>query len=120
MGFPPESTPPAPRRRRTERREFPRVPPGQRTSCLVGTPGERPQVNAVLHNLNVKGAGVLSEKDYPAGTTLEVLLVNGANTCSLTASLRVVHSGPAAGGLFYLGGVFEPPPGHAALAPFMV
>jgi hypothetical protein len=108
------------RRRQLERREFRRLPPAPQTLCLLRLPGEEAYTPAVVQNISVKGIGLLSGRDVPAGTQLELLLVNGSSTFALAVGLHVVRSGPTPAGPCSLGGPFTRLLGHDELVPLMV
>jgi hypothetical protein len=110
----------AQRRLKVERREVKRLPPGQRTACLIrnGTSATPPA--AAVQNLSVKGAGLLADREYAPGTLLPILLVNGSNTCAVALELNVVRCFRVVGGQWFVGGPFARPLTCEELIPFMM
>ncbi len=109
----------AQRRLKVERREVKRLSPSKRTVCLIRNGDATPPTLAV-QNLSVKGAGLLADREYPAGTLLPILLVNGSNTCAVALELNVVRSFRIAGGHWVVAGPFARPLSCEELIPFMV
>jgi hypothetical protein len=107
------------RRIQVERREVKRLAPGQRTLCLIRNGDEEPPVVAV-HNLSTKGVGLLSEREYPPGTVLPLLIVNGSNTFAVAVELKVVRTFRVVSGRWFLGGPFIRPLRHDELRPLMM
>jgi hypothetical protein len=108
------------RRQKTERRAVKRHAPGQRTVCLIRTGDDAPPVTAAVHNLAAKGAGLLAGRDYPPGTILRILLVNGSHTCAVALEMKVARCNPTSGGQWFVGGPFVQPLRHEDLLPFMM
>jgi hypothetical protein len=108
------------RRSRIERRRGKRLAPGQPTPCLLKVPGAADGDPAWLHNLSLRGAGILTSREHELGTTLQVLLVNAAHMYSLPVEFTVVRTGRAANGDYFLGGHFARPLRSDELMPFLV
>ncbi len=110
----------AQRRLKTERREVKRLSPGQCTTCLIRNGSSTAPLTAAVQNLSVKGAGLLVDREYPSGTILPILIVNGSNTCAVALELNVVRSFRVAGGQWFVGGPFARPLTCEELVPFMM
>jgi hypothetical protein len=110
----------AQRRLKVNRREVKRLPPGQRTVCLIRGEGPPTVPALTVQNLSVKGAGLLADREYPAGALLPILLVNGSHTCAVALELNVVRSFRVVGGHWFVAGPFARPLTCEELIPFMV
>jgi hypothetical protein len=108
------------KRGRLERRAFRRLAPGHLTPCHIYPPGCDEPRSAWVHNLSLRGAGILADEEYPPGTRLKLLLVNSAHTFALSMELEVVRCFRVINGDFFVGGLFERQLGHDELLPFMV
>jgi hypothetical protein len=110
----------AQRRLRVERREVKRLSPGQRTVCLIrgGDPSNPHPVS--VHNLSVKGAGLIADREYPLGTVLPILLVNGSHTCAVALEMNVVRCFRLVSGHWFVAGPFTRPLNCEELIPFMM
>ncbi len=108
------------RRVQVERRQAKRVPIGQRIVCLINLPEQSAPAGAILQNLSVHGAALLLDREYPAGSCLQLVFINAASTCALRVGINVVRSGRAAEGPFFLGGTFDRTLRHEDLVPFMM
>jgi hypothetical protein len=107
------------RRNPVERREVKRLPPGERTVCMVRNGGDHPPVVAI-HNLSLKGAGLLTDRECPLGTVLSLLLVNGTHTFAVAVELKVVRTFRVGGGHWFVAGPFDRPLRHDELRPLMM
>jgi hypothetical protein len=108
------------KRARIERRRARRVSPGSLTPCLLRATAEARPHEGWLHNLSVRGAGMLIDRAYPTGTTVQVLLVNGGHTFSLSLELEIVRCFKVVNGDFFLGGKFTRDLTYEELAPFLL
>jgi hypothetical protein len=106
------------RRARVERRGATRLFPPQYTVCQLRRGGE-PPANAVVHNLSVLGVGLVTDREYPPGSALQLLLVNASYTFAVALEMKVVRCF-AVGGRWFLGGPFARPLGHDELVPFLL
>jgi hypothetical protein len=107
-------------RRRAERRRARRVAPGQLTPCVIRMAGDETEFTGSIHNLSVRGAGLLCRRAFQPGDLLTVLFINVAHTFALSAELRVVRCYRAVTGDFFLGSQFTQPLRYDELLPFMV
>jgi hypothetical protein len=110
----------AQRRLRVERRQVKRLILHQRTICQVRLPGGEFSPAGSVQNLSLQGVGLLTERDYPPGTCLHVLLVNAPHTFALALDMKVVRSFRAANGLYYVGGPFTHQLLHEEVVPFVI
>jgi hypothetical protein len=110
----------AQRRLRVERREVKRLPPGQRTVCQIRGEGYPNPLAVSVQNLSVKGAGLLADREYPVGTVLPLLLINGSHTCAVALEMKVVRCFRVAGGHWFVAGPFVRPLTCEELIPFMM
>ncbi len=110
----------AQRRLKVERRSVKRLPPGQRTVCLVRGEGHANAPSLAVQNLSVKGAGLLADREYSINTVLPILLVNGSHTCAVALELNVVRCFRVASGHWFVGGPFARPLSCEELIPFMM
>jgi hypothetical protein len=85
--------------------------------CLLGA--ELPR-SAWVHNLSLRGAGILTDREYPAGTAVALLLVNSAHTFALSVEMDVVRCFRVVNGDYFVGGKFRRHLGHDELMPFMM
>jgi hypothetical protein len=107
------------RSRPQERREVKRLAPGQVTPCTLAAPGGRP-VAAWVHNLSIKGIGILAEQEHRPGTVLRVLLVNAAHVFALSVEVEVVRCFRLVTGEYFVGGQFRTALSPDELRPFML
>jgi hypothetical protein len=107
------------RSRPAERREVKRLAPGQATPCTLTPPGGRP-VGGWVHNLSVKGIGILADQEHPPGTVLCVLLVNASHVFALSVDVEVVRCFRLVKGEFFVGGQFHRALSPDELRPFML
>jgi hypothetical protein len=110
----------APKRPRLERRAARRLTLASLTPCLLRATADEPPREAWLHNLSVRGVGMLSDREYATGTSAVVLLVNSAHTFSLSLDLEVVRCFKVVSGDFFLGGKFARDLTYEELAPFLL
>jgi hypothetical protein len=94
-------------RARADRRGARRQMPSQLTPCRITLPDDSCPVGGWLHNLSVKGAGLLLEKPCDAGTAVSILIVNAAHTYSLALEMRVVRCYRVSSGDHFVGGQFD-------------
>jgi hypothetical protein len=107
------------RSRPQERREVKRLAPGQVTPCTLTPPGGRP-VAAWVHNLSIKGIGILAEQEHRPGAVLRVLLVNAAHVFALSIDVEVVRCFRLVTGEYFVGGQFRRTLSPDELRPFML
>jgi hypothetical protein len=107
------------RRQQVERRQDKRLPAGERTVCLLRN-GDDPPPAIGIHNLSLKGAGLLADREYPLGTVLPLLLVNGTHTFAVAVELKVVRTFRVVGGHWFVAGPFDRPLRHDELRPLMM
>jgi hypothetical protein len=108
------------RRPRPERREHRRLTPGRLTPCHLSVLGEEGQRPAWVHNLSMRGAGVLTDVEYPIGAKVLILLVNAAHTYSLTIEMKTARCFRVVNGDYFVGGRFTRELTHDELLPFML
>jgi hypothetical protein len=108
------------KRSRMERRAFRRLTPGHLTPCQVRNPGAGAPRPAWVHNLSLRGAGILTEDEYPEGTRVSLLLVNSAHTFALSIEMVVVRCFRVVNGDYFVGGQFARELRHDELMPFMM
>jgi hypothetical protein len=108
------------RRKRLERRAAKRLFPAQLTPCLLRPSAETTPRNGWLHNLSVRGLGVLSDQPYDVGSRLQVQIVNASHTFSLTVDWTVVRCRRTISGAFLAGGQFDRVLSYEELLPFMM
>ena len=110
---------PAVNNKRAERRRARRVAPGRMTPCLVEPGGRDEAFSGWVHNLSVRGAGLLSARPFAADELLTVLFINAAHTFALSARVRVVRCYRAVGGDYFLGVEFAEPLRYDEMLPFI-
>jgi hypothetical protein len=110
----------APSRSRTERRGAKRLAPGHPTPCLLQAAGAPRPSPAWVHNLSVKGVGLLTRQEFPAGTKVQILLVNAAHVYALSVDMTVIRCFRIVSGDFFLGARFDRVLQPEELMPFMV
>jgi hypothetical protein len=103
-----------------ERREARRMIPGSLTPCLLRAEGASGKCTGWVHNLSVQGLGLLTEQDYPAGTVLQVLLINAGHTFAVAVETVVVRSYPIYNGDYYVGCQFRETLRYDQILPFLV
>jgi PilZ domain len=107
------------RARPAERRKAKRLAPGQVTPCTLTPPGGR-RSGGWVHNLSVKGVGILAEQEHRPGTVLRVLLVNAAHVFALSVEVEVVRCLRLVTGEYFIGGQFRRRLSPDELRPFML
>jgi hypothetical protein len=108
------------KRGRAERRAFRRLTPGHLTPCEVRIPGVEGPRSAWVHNLSLRGAGILTDQEYPPGTRVALLLVNAAHTFALSVEMEVIRCFRVVNGDYFVGGHFIRQLRHDELLPFMM
>jgi hypothetical protein len=108
------------KRERVERRAFRRLTPGHLTPCQVRLPGEDQARSAWVHNLSLRGAGLLTDRECPLGTRMGILLINAAHTFALSVEMDVVRCFRVVNGDHFVGGQFTRQLRHDELMPFMM
>ena len=104
-----------PDRRAARRLLLPTQPP-----CLLQAPDADAPVSARVHNLSVRGIGVLSRHSYPPGSELVVILINNAHTSSLRVRSQVVRTFRLHDGEHYLGCQFADDVKFEQLIPYLL
>lgn len=107
------------RRLQVERRGSRRVTPARQTLCMLHEAGEDERTTAIVHNLSSKGAAVLTERAYPIGALLHVLLVNAEHTFAVERDMKVTRCFRATN-QYMLAGPFGDSLAHDELAPFVL
>ena len=107
------------RSRPQERRAVKRLAPGQVTPCTLTAPGGRP-AGAWVHDLSIKGIGILGEQEHRPGTVLRALLVNAAHVFALSVDVEVVRCFRLVTGEYFVGGQFRIALSPDELRPFML
>jgi hypothetical protein len=107
------------RQRPAERRAAKRLAPGQVTPCTLTAPGGQP-VGGWVHNISVKGIGILVEQEHQPGTLLRVLVVNAAHVFALSIDVEVVRCFRLVTGEHFIGGQFRRTLSPDELGPFML
>ena len=108
-------------RRRAERRRARRVAPGQLTPCVIRPAGSDEEgLPGWVHNVSVRGAGLLSSRSFAPGDLLHVLFINAAHTFALSVEVRVVRGYRVVNGDYFLGAQFTQPLRYDELLPFIV
>jgi hypothetical protein len=107
------------RSRPQERRAAKRLTPAHVTPCTLTPPGGRP-AGARVHDLSVKGIGILAEEKYRPGTVLRVLLVNAAHVFAVSVEVEVVRCFRMVSGDYFVGGRFRTALTPDELLPFML
>jgi hypothetical protein len=108
------------KRGRMERRAFRRLTPGHLTPCQVRVAGLETPRPAWVHNLSLRGAGILTDQEYPPGSRIGLLLVNSAHTFAVAVDMEVVRSFRVVNGDYFVGGQFVRQLRHDELMPFMM
>jgi hypothetical protein len=108
------------KRGRVERRAFRRLTPGHLTPCHVRIPGTETPRSAWVHNLSLRGAGILTDQEHLLGARLGLLLVNSAHTFALSMEMEVVRCFRVVNGDYFVGGQFTRQLKHDELMPFMM
>jgi hypothetical protein len=107
-------------RGRVERRAFRRLTPGHLTPCEVRIPGVGEPRPAWVHNLSLRGVGILTEQEYRPGMRVGLLLVNAGHTFALSTEMEVVRCFRVVNGDYFVGGHFIRQLRHDELLPFMM
>lgn len=107
------------RPRPVERRKARRLAPSQVTPCKLTPPGGQPS-GGWVHNLSVKGIGVLADQEYRPGMVLRALLVNASHVFALSVEVEVVRCFRLVTGEFFIGGQFRRDLSPDELGPFML
>jgi hypothetical protein len=107
------------RPRPVERRAAKRLAPGQVTPCTLTAPGGQP-AGGWVHNLSVKGIGILAEQEHRPGTVLRALVVNAAHVFALSVEVEVVRCFRLVTGEYFIGGQFRRTLSADELGPFML
>jgi hypothetical protein len=108
------------RRPREERRGAKRLAPSALTACQIRKAGDNQSYPAWIHNLSKTGVGVLTPTSFPAGTKIEIIIINAAHTFALTVEVVVVRCARVVSGNYLLGGEFTNALQHDEMVPFMV
>ena len=108
------------RRPRQERRGAKRLAPSALTPCQVRVGDDPTPFSALLHNLSKTGVGILSPKDLPPGTLIQIVITNAASTFALSGSVKVMRNIRVVGGQYLLGGEFTNELQHDEMVPFIV
>lgn len=108
------------KREKVERRAFRRLTPGHLTPCQIRLPGEEQDRAAWVHNLSLRGVGLLTDRECPPGTRISTLLVNSAHTFALSVEMDVVRCFRVVNGDYFVGGQFLRQLRHDELMPFMM
>jgi hypothetical protein len=103
-----------------ERREARRLIPGKLTPCLVCVSGEATQSASWVHNLSVRGLGVLSRRPVPVGTTIRAVLINAAHTFAIAVEAVVVRTYLVYNGDSFLGCQFLETLRYDQIIPFLM
>ncbi len=96
-----------PGKSRNDRREVRRLLPAALAVCRLILPETGAALTAWIHNISIKGAGLLSDHPCPMGATLPVFLVNAAHSFGMEIGLRIVRCERGVGGDYYVGGEFS-------------
>jgi PilZ domain-containing protein len=107
------------RARPAERRKAKRLAPGQATPCTLAVPGGQPS-GGWVHNISVKGVGLLADQEHRPGTLLRVLIVNAAHVYALSVEVEVVRCFRLVTGEHFIGGQFRRALSPDELGPFML
>ena len=108
------------RRLQIERRNGKRMVPTQRTLCLLQAPGESDRITGSVQDLSLKGIAVLTDRHYPMGSLVHILLVNASHTFSVELDLKVIRSFPTSDGQFLIAGPFLRPLLHDEVVPLLM
>jgi hypothetical protein len=106
-------------RKPVERRRARRLKPARLTSCVI-RPADSAEMPGWVHNLSIRGGGLLAGRPFAPGAILTVLFINAAHTFALSTELRVVRCYRVVNGDYYLGGAFAQPLRHDEILPFMM
>jgi hypothetical protein len=101
------------------RRESRRMAPEHPAPCVLTLEGGD-KVSARIHNLSLRGAGVLVDRAFPPGTEMHLLLINDGHTYALTLPFVVARCHPIRSGSFILGGRFARPLRLEELTPLLL
>lgn len=107
-------------RGRSERRGARRQIPMQMTPCRLTLADKGDAIPGWVHNLSVKGAGLLLGQACDLGTVVRLLLVNAAHTCDLNLEMRVVRCQRVVNGDHLIGGQFLRRLDFDELVPFLM
>ncbi len=107
------------RSRPTERRKARRLAPSQVTPCTLTAPGGQ-KAGGWVHNLSVKGIGLLADQEHRPGTLLRALVVNAAHVYALSVEVEVVRCMRLVTGEYFIGGQFRHVLSPDELRPFML
>jgi hypothetical protein len=108
------------RRPRQERRVAKRLTPNAMTPCQIRVADDTEPFPALIHNLSKTGVGILSSKDLPQGTLIQIVITNAAHTFALSGAVKVMRNIRVVGGQYLLGGEFTNELQHDELVPFIV
>jgi hypothetical protein len=113
-------TEPAPSHALLERRGARRIAPGGITPCLIRHDGAERATAAWVHNLSIQGVGLLTNRPFPAGAQVSVMLINTAHTCAMSAQAVVARSLRLVNGDYYLGCRFDQALRYDQITPFLM
>jgi hypothetical protein len=103
----------------SNRRQIKRLRPGQPAHCVLVI-GEDHKISARIHNLSLRGAGIISDHSFPSGKELLLLVVNHPHTYALTIEFTVARSTLLRSGRYVVGGRFRRELQLEELLPFLI
>jgi hypothetical protein len=106
-------------RKHGERRRAKRLLPARLTPCKIRA-ADGAETAGWVHNLSVRGGGLLAGQSAAPGAILTVVFINAAHTFALSAQFKVVRCYRVVNGDYYVGGQFTQPLRHDEMLPFMV
>jgi hypothetical protein len=107
-------------RPRKERRGAKRLTPGSLTPCQIRSAEDGDPQPAWIHNLSKTGVGILSPAPFPAGSLVQIVIINAAYTFALNGAIKVVRCTRVISGNYLLGGEFTNALQHDEIVPFML
>jgi hypothetical protein len=92
-----------------DKRSEERLPAGPNSACVFASPVLEDFGPVKLHNISLRGVGLLMSHPLDQGMLLAIKLANNVQNFSKTVLFRVAHATPQPGGVYLVGGDFDTP-----------
>ena len=103
-----------------DKRAEERFPAGPNAACVFASPVLEDFGPVKLHNISLKGIGILTSHPLEPGLLLAIKLANNTKNASKTILFRVAHATPQPGGVYLVGGDFDTPLTYEELCNFVM
>jgi hypothetical protein len=90
------------------------------TPCLLQAADEPGPLPAWVHNLSIKGVGILAGRPYRPGAQVTALLINASHTYAMSVQATVVRSYRIFNGDYFLGCRFDEALTYDQITPFLM